>query len=65
MKDIPIDSDRQFITLISVDFSDYLQETKPDKKTMKVPHWLNIRAEKAEINFSKTMTEALMEKLRI
>jgi len=37
IKGIPIDSDRQFIPLISVDLSDYLQEEKPDKKTIKVP----------------------------
>lgn len=40
-------------------------ESSINKKTIKIPHWLNIRAEKAGINFSRTMTEALMEKLGV
>lgn len=62
---LSIDRTTQFATLISVDLTDYLQDTKADKKTIKIPHWLNIRAEKAGVNFSKTMTEALMDKLNI
>ncbi|KAF1305039.1 type II toxin-antitoxin system HicB family antitoxin [Enterococcus sp. JM9B] len=62
---IKIDEKKQFVSLVSVDLSDYLQETNPDKKTIKIPHWLNVRAEKEGVNFSKTMTEALMEKLGV
>lgn len=62
---IPIDATTQFVSLVSVDLTDYLQDSKPDKKTIKVPHWLNVRAEKEGINFSKTMTEALMKKLGV
>ncbi|WP_071131554.1 type II toxin-antitoxin system HicB family antitoxin [Enterococcus timonensis] len=65
LNEIKINPEKQFSSLISVNLSDYLKETKPDKKTIKVPHWLNIRAEKEGINFSKTMTEALMEKLGV
>ncbi len=65
VNDIDIDKNTQFVTLISVDLVDYLQETNPDKKTIKIPHWLNVRAEKEKINFSKTMTEALMDKLGV
>lgn len=62
---VPFDSETQFVTLISVDLTDYLKDSKSDKKTIKIPHWLNVRAEKEGINFSKTMTEALMDKLEV
>lgn len=65
MNDLSIDKDTQFATLVQVNLIDYLQDTQPDKKTIKIPHWLNVRATKEGINFSKTMTEALMEKLKI
>ncbi len=55
----------QFASLVTVDLKDYLKDSKSDKKTIKIPHWLNVRAEKEGINFSKTMTEALMEKLEV
>jgi predicted RNase H-like HicB family nuclease len=57
------ENDGQFVTLVSVDLSDYLANTKPDRKTIYIPHWLNVRAEKAGINFSKTMSDALLAKL--
>lgn len=65
VNDVNYNKATQFVTLVSVDLADYLKETKADKKTIKIPHWLNIRAEKAGINFSRTMTEALMEKLGV
>ncbi|MGX7195752.1 type II toxin-antitoxin system HicB family antitoxin [Enterococcus olivae] len=65
MNDLSIDKGTQFATLVQVNLIDYLQDTQPDKKTIKIPHWLNVRATKEGINFSKTMTEALMEKLKI
>lgn len=65
INDLEIDPNTQFATLISVDLTDYLRDTKLDKKTIKIPHWLNLRATKAGINFSKTMTEALQEKLKL
>jgi predicted RNase H-like HicB family nuclease len=60
---IDYDAQVQFTTLVSVDISDYLEETKPDRKTIYIPHWLNVRAEKEGINFSKTMQEALLKKV--
>ncbi|GMC02522.1 HicB family protein [Enterococcus thailandicus] len=62
---LSIDSEKEFATLISVDLNDYLKDTQLDKKTIKIPHWLNVRATKEGINFSKTMTEALAKKLNI
>jgi len=59
------ENSEQFTSYVSVDLRDYLKDTKADKKTIKIPHWLNVRAEKEGINFSKTMTETLMEKLGV
>ena len=63
--DIAMNKETQFVTLVSVNLLDYLQDSVPDKKTIKIPQWLNARATKAGINFSKTMIEALMEKLQV
>ena len=65
INEIKIDENTQFKTLISVDLADYLKETKLDKKTVKIPHWLNVRAIKANVNFSKTLSYALIEKLGV
>ena len=49
-----------FLTYISADpepFRD--KKTKFVKKTLTIPAWLNKEAEKAGINFSKTLREAL------
>lgn len=39
--------------------------TKAVKKTLTIPEWLNYEAEKAHINFSKVLQEALKEKLNV
>ncbi|BAO08146.1 MULTISPECIES: type II toxin-antitoxin system HicB family antitoxin [Enterococcus] len=65
INDLSIDSEREFATLISVDLNDYLKDVQLDKKTIKIPHWLNVRATNEGINFSKTMSEALVQKLNI
>lgn len=65
INEIEYDKETQFVTLVSVDLSDYLKESRLDKKNVSIPHWLNVRAEKAGVNFSKTLTEALMEKLEV
>ena len=38
---------------------------KAIKKTLTIPAWLNIQAEKAGVNFSKTLQDALCEKLNL
>ncbi|MGM0294188.1 type II toxin-antitoxin system HicB family antitoxin [Enterococcus mundtii] len=65
INDLSIDSEREFATLISVNLNDYLKDVQLDKKTIKIPHWLNVRATNEGINFSKTMSEALVQKLNI
>jgi len=65
INDLSINSENEFATLISVDLNDYLKDVQLDKKTIKIPHWLNVRATNEGINFSKTMSEALVQKLNI
>ena len=39
------------------------QENRKVKKTLTLPAWLNTKAEMAGINFSKTLQDALLQKL--
>ena len=52
-----------FATLVDTDIDLYRKNTKSVKKTLSLPYWLNQEAEKAQINFSQTLQEALKEKL--
>ncbi|MDO4721445.1 MAG: type II toxin-antitoxin system HicB family antitoxin [Peptostreptococcaceae bacterium] len=60
-KDIAVD-EHSFVTMISVDI-DLSKMDKAVKKTLTIPSWLNEKAEREGINFSKTLQEALIEKL--
>ena len=51
-----------FVTYISCNIP---QGEKSVKKTLTIPSWLNARAEKAAINFSQTLQEALCKKLNV
>lgn len=42
-----------------------LADNKAVKKTLSIPSWLNRKAEKASINFSQTLQEALCQKLGV
>lgn len=65
INDLTINRETEFATLIPVELNHYLKDDKLDKKTIKIPHWLNVRATNEKINFSKTMADALEEKLNI
>jgi len=55
------------VTLVDVDFTEYRKkvDNRAVKKNCTIPYWLNAEAEKAGINFSKVLQEALMQKLNI
>jgi len=57
----------EIATLISVDTDTYRRyyENKLVKKTLNIPSWLNQRAEAANINFSRTLQEALKRELNL
>ena len=56
-----------FISLVSCDTIEYRKffDNKAVKKTLSIPSWLNDMAERAEINFSGTLQEALKRQLNI
>ena len=55
------------MTYVDVDFATYRSrmKNKAVKKNCTIPAWLNDAAEKADVNFSKVLQEALLEKLNI
>ena len=56
-----------FINLIDIDTVEYRSENdnRAVKKTLSIPNWLNIKAERAGINFSQTLQKALKQQLGI
>ncbi|MGM0122722.1 hypothetical protein IGI37_000088 [Enterococcus sp. AZ194] len=55
------------VALIGIDMASYRRKyhSKTIRKNVTVPEWLADEAEKENINFSQTLTEALKEKLAI
>lgn len=64
--DVKADKD-SIVTLVDVDFAEYRRknEMRTVKKNCTIPSWLNYEAEKADINFSQTLQNALMEQLGV
>ena len=68
IKDVKIEEQDGFVTLLLLDLTAYTQKygkRKSVKKTLTIPMWLNERAEKCGINFSKTLQDALLRKIII
>ena len=55
----------KFKTYVIVDISSFAKKWGKDlvKKTVNIPKWLNTKAEALKINFSKTLEEALLERI--
>ncbi len=55
----------KFKTYIVVDISVFAEKWGKQlvKKTVNIPKWVNTKAEELKINFSKTLEEALLEKI--
>jgi predicted RNase H-like HicB family nuclease len=51
------------IMLVVADVENIKSQTRYVKKTLSIPHWLNVAAEKEHINFSGVLQEALKERL--
>ncbi|MDR2834109.1 MAG: type II toxin-antitoxin system HicB family antitoxin [Streptococcaceae bacterium] len=56
------DPEKSFVTLVSVDLKDYLDNDKPVKKTLTIPKWADRLGKELQLNFSQTLTEAIAEK---
>lgn len=66
INDIKTD-DNAFVSVVACDTLEYRKfyDKKAVKKTLTIPNWLNIMAERAEVNFSAVLQEALIQKLHI
>lgn len=55
----------KFKTYVIVDISVFAEKWGKElvKKTVNIPKWINTKAEELKINFSKTLEEALLEKI--
>lgn len=55
----------KFKTYIAVDISAFAEKWGKEliKKTVNIPRWVNTKAEALKINFSKTLEEALLQKI--
>lgn len=58
-------SENETASLVFCDTTEYRKanDNRAIKKTLTIPAWLNTKAEKAGINFSQTLQEALTNKL--
>lgn len=56
-----------FVSLVDVDFLEYRRklERKMVRRNVTLPNWLNVEAEKAGLNVSKVLQEALMTRLDV
>lgn len=56
-----------FVSLVDVDFTEYRRraDNKSVRRNVTIPSWLNQEAEKAHINVSRVLQEALMAKLKV
>ncbi len=65
-KELDADTKGAFVNMVTVDVTEYAREhfEKSVRKTLTIPYWLNIAAQKKNINFSQTLQEALLEKIR-
>ena len=56
-----------FVNAVSVDVMQYAKQNfeVAVKRTISIPKWLNDKAKAQKINFSKTLQEALIQKLNI
>ena len=65
-KELDADTAGAFVNLVSVDVAEYAKANfeKSVKKTLSIPQWLDLAAKKKKINFSQTLQEALIAKVR-
>ena len=65
LKEKDTDINEAFKTLVTVEVEEYSKchFKKSVRKTLTIPAWLDREARKAKINFSKTLQEALLQKL--
>jgi predicted RNase H-like HicB family nuclease len=65
-KELDADTTNAFVSMVSVDVTEYAKThfEKSVRKTLTIPAWLNIAAQQKNINFSQTLQEALLAKIK-
>ncbi|NLI91958.1 MAG: HicB family protein [Peptococcaceae bacterium] len=65
--ELPGHEPNQIATLVDIDFDAYRRanDNRTIRKNLTIPSWLNIQAEKAGVNFSQILQDALKERLGI
>ena len=65
-KNLDADTNGAFVNMVSVDVDEYAKThfEKSVRKTLTIPEWLNAAAIEKKINFSQTLQEALLAKIR-
>ncbi len=62
--DFTFDQEKSFISMINVNLTEYLGLEEPVKKTLTIPKWADKLGKELHLNFSKTLTDAIIrEKL--
>ena len=62
--DFIFNQEKSFISMINVDLTEYLGLEEPIKKTLTIPKWADKLGKELHLNFSKTLTDAIIrEKL--
>ena len=66
-KSIVLEEEGDFINLIVLDMDSYAEKygKKAVRKNCTIPAWLNTAAEKANVNYSQVLQEALIERLGV
>ena len=61
------DSGESFISLVDLDLDEYRRkmDSRPVRRNVSLPNWLNREANKAHINVSRVLQDALLEKLNL
>lgn len=56
-----------YVSLVDIDFTEYRRrvDNKTVRRNVTIPNWLNQEAEKAHLNVSRVLQEALMTKLGV
>lgn len=67
LSEIKREKDSDILTLVDINLAEYKKknDNRAVRKNLTIPNWLNIAAEKENINFSSVLQEALIEKLNI
>lgn len=57
----------EFVNLIMVDVAQYRKKYDQTlvRKTLNIPRWLNLKAEKEGVNFSQVLTDALLQRFNM